>query len=109
MRYRLPVIKSGTIALDFEDARDRARGRTGLHFRIARVDGFHAIDRQIVVVDLGLERPNSDAPLPLRISFEWLCSLHEFAAQENLGGLRRNHAKRDFPVVRDFGLCPSES
>ena len=85
--------------LDFEHARNRARRRPGLQLRIGGIDRSHAVDREVVMVNLRSNRADRHAPESVRVFREASWAVEKLAREDHLISLRRVQAKR-YAAVR---------
>ena len=98
VRYRLRVVEGRRRMLDFEHARNRAGRRAGLQLWIGGIDRSHAVDREVVVVNLGRNRADRHAPDAVRIFREASWAVEKLAREDHLISLRRVQAKRHAAV-----------
>ncbi len=109
VRHGLNVPYRGSVAGHFEH---RFAGPVALfHHGIVGIDIADAVDREFVVVDVGLERTDGDGPIAVLAFLHILRALHEIAGQLDGGGVRRAQLKHYGAVgvhdVRRFGRSAS--
>ena len=98
VRYRLRVVEGRRWMLDFEHARNRAGRRACLQLRIGRIDGPHAVDREVVVINLGLNRADCHTPDAVGVSRKVPWRVQELARDDHLISLRCIQPKRHAAV-----------
>ncbi len=109
VRHVLTPIKRRRVTRDVEHTRNGARSRTGLQIRIQRIDRSYAVDREVVVIGLRINRSDSDRPHTVCALVEIFSAVEKLAGQNHVARLRRLKPERD-PMVgkhlRRDHACP---